>query len=880
MNDQCGPIGSILTNPIIALPPGQVSTYSAGFPFTIGEQYYDPNGVIGGMFLGYAKPLITADLACPTFGVGLTTSAGSTYATYGPPYLPIIIPPPQLLDLDPEWKRLCTGFLSNSPGLRSFAIFDPPRVLTPVGGFFSEEPTPLPVAAPAVETPKSNTPGTPPAQPVQIKSPSIPEATNSPDPGLSSPKISPVDPKKTAPDPAKNTEPTVDQLINPEEPPPVKPAKLETEKGQVSTKSGSLVSIQGSIAIPPKSPDQANKAPTPTEEQQAPPAINLPPQNNNPPPFKPIVVTAAGQTFKAEPTAISIAGATLLPGGGEITIAGTRISLAPSGTLLVNNSPIPIPQPPSKPSAVFTVGDQTFEANPTGFSIAGARVKPGDAPVIVSGTSIALDKLGELVIGSSSIQISRPEATPVLTVGGQIVTPNPAGFVVAGLTVLPGAAPLTISGTSIALNQDGGLIVGSSTVKLSPQTPTSNIITAEGFTFTAGPLQSNVVVDGATLVAGGPATSISGTPISLGIGGNLVIGSKTIDAAGQTPTPNTFSVDGLAFTVAPSGSAVAINGATLAPGGPGTTVAGTSVILQPDGKLVGSKTIDVPTQAPSSNIFTVGSLTFTAAPSSSAVAIFGTTLIPGGPGATIAGTSIALQSNGKLIIGSKTIDVPTQAPSSNTFTVGNLIFTASPSSSAVAVSGTTLIPGGPGATIAGTSIALQSNGKLIIGSKTIDVPTQAPNSNIFTVGSLIFTASPSSSVVAISGTTLTPGGPGATISGTSITLQPNGNLIVGDETLHLPASTPPPSIFTSNGLTFTSESSHIVVDGTTLLPGGPGATVAGTPVSVAPGGSLVVGSSTISAQAFEGGAGRMDGRGGLVLGFMVGGVLGVWLMVA
>ena len=62
------------------------------------------------MFEGTTKSLNVADLECPTFGLGPGTDTdGKPCRTTGPRYLPLIVPPPQVLSLDPEWLKACTG---------------------------------------------------------------------------------------------------------------------------------------------------------------------------------------------------------------------------------------------------------------------------------------------------------------------------------------------------------------------------------------------------------------------------------------------------------------------------------------------------------------------------------------------------------------------------------------------------------------------------------------------------------------------------------------------------------------------------------------------------------------------------------------------------
>ena len=131
IKDECGSFGPTLTNPIITLPPNVLSTYIPQ-DYSIGSTYTDPNvddGPDG--FVGRAEPLKVADLQCPTFGLGVGTSAdGSVYTTVGPPWLPIIIPPPEVFTHDPVWESICTD-LASYYVFYSFAILDPPIALTP-----------------------------------------------------------------------------------------------------------------------------------------------------------------------------------------------------------------------------------------------------------------------------------------------------------------------------------------------------------------------------------------------------------------------------------------------------------------------------------------------------------------------------------------------------------------------------------------------------------------------------------------------------------------------------------------------------------------------------------------------------------------------------
>ena len=114
VSDYCGAIESPLTSQLISFAPGALSTYEAPYS-SIGDQHLDPLSKIkhGGTAQEFPspKPLSIQDLECPTFGVGISTHPGrTTVTTIGPPWLPLISPPPEILTLNSDWDRICRGF--------------------------------------------------------------------------------------------------------------------------------------------------------------------------------------------------------------------------------------------------------------------------------------------------------------------------------------------------------------------------------------------------------------------------------------------------------------------------------------------------------------------------------------------------------------------------------------------------------------------------------------------------------------------------------------------------------------------------------------------------------------------------------------------------
>ena len=110
-------------NPTIALQPGRLSTlsYSAWpTPFEgIATKSYDFE-------------------ACPTWGLNNAFNSSMSfrpeeYLSVGAPWNPIILPPQELLDLDPAWK-LCEWVTDGGEYGFFYGAFDPPHILTSMTG--------------------------------------------------------------------------------------------------------------------------------------------------------------------------------------------------------------------------------------------------------------------------------------------------------------------------------------------------------------------------------------------------------------------------------------------------------------------------------------------------------------------------------------------------------------------------------------------------------------------------------------------------------------------------------------------------------------------------------------------------------------------------
>lgn len=183
-------------------------------------------------------------------------------------------------------------------------------------------------------------------------------------------------------------------------------------------------------------------------------------------------VTVKTHIFTANPSAFAIDGTTISAGGPGITIAGTPISLQPSGEGLVvggNAFVFAASAPPPESPTPITIGDQIFTPNPSAFAIVGTTISAGGPGVTVAGTFVSLQPSGAgLVMGSSTLALLTQATTPnAFTIASEIITPNPSGFSIAGTILSAGGAGITIQGTLVSLEASGsGLVVGSSTIAL------------------------------------------------------------------------------------------------------------------------------------------------------------------------------------------------------------------------------------------------------------------------------------------------------------------------------------------------------------------------------------------------------------------------------
>ena len=769
VTNDCGVVGSVYTDAIVAVPDGELSTVSLDIPIGASFDNWARPDV-----KSYTKPLKVADLACPTWGLKDSHDKDPyRYTTVGAPFNPIIVPPSQLISLDSEWLQ-CTSYpgvvwVGGDKGICQSLrneIFDPPRQLTPVAALL-----------PATETASITTAffqhqaTTFPAQPAGIGSPQLAANTNKPNIMTSDPKPSGVSnhdsfglaqvslalgkdhPVNVNKDPPVNAD--KDPPVNAEKDPPINvdkdpPVKVDIDPPVDADKSTPIDS--GNRPIESTSPGSVgNSAQNPSADTRHQPAGSN--QKN-----------AGGQPNALEIPELVMPDANPLldPKGNGAESSYQRLGQIIHNAFNGNGiSNAPNPQAttiglPRSASAVMVVAGLTAKIiNPSVVALAGTTISEDGKPVTISDKVFSLLPSNKIVIGAKpdeSHVFALPMSTPttVAIAHQPINIINPSTIAIAGTKLSVGGDAKVISNTIFSLNSAGNFFAKpistdshldshlDSHIYALPASNSATVEIAEQLVTIINP--STVAIAGTTLSIGGEAKSMSNTMFSLNSAGNLVVDPIKIDshtfslpATGSTAV----SVAGQLITVI-NPSTVAIAGTTLLIGGEVRSISNTMFSLNSAGNLVAepiydSHTFSLPATT-SATVSVAGQLITIINPST--IAIAGTTLIAGGKPITRSGTTMSLSPSDKLIIG---FDRPSiegfttvlSSGISSTFTLAGLTFTPT-SKSGVVVDGQTIFPGAPELSISGQSISLDAHGTLIVHGKSS--PVGEPPFSVFLIG--------------------------------------------------------------------------------------------------------------------------------------------------
>ena len=616
--DQCGPLGSTLTNPIITLAPGGLSTYVPQ-DYQIGSTYIDEAAAQVNLFMGTVKPLNIPDLQCPSFGIGIGTSAdGSVHTTVGPPWLPVIVPPQEAFSLDPSWEKFCTGLLSFAPGMISFAIYDPPHALSVASN----------LVAPPPEVPPTTAPSNVPANPTATLDPPVL--------GSSSPAILPGSP--------------VESVVPPTENPPAfqAPSKAQTGPDTTSARPAAVpldpaakvtMGPETSTLIPSASPPKAGIDPQPepsglgalifnafgksdpqsTGSASPVTVIHLPESGTE-------EVTVGGQVLSVYPSGVVFDRTSYSIGGPALSLSSNIVSLLPASTSEeapgVEHDEIPVPESGVKE---VTVGGQVVSISPSGIFLNGISYSVGGPAISLPGGVVTL--VPESASGKANeneYQIIPVPGSGVkqLTVGDQILSISPSGAFFDGTSYSVGGPAISLPGAVVSLAPTS-TIQGTPGLDDDPakdsDSLTSNIEIIDGHTVISTP--SGLAIDGSSILPGSSPITISNTVISLSPSNTLVVGSSSV-----TLSPQSFSALG-----------------HFLPG------------AHPAGFVIGDSTT---TFSDGAHPLTVDGLTIQA--KSTAILVDGIVLQPGGTGAMVHGSSVSLNQGGTLEIGPPPFAMPTR----------------------------------------------------------------------------------------------------------------------------------------------------------------------------------------------------------------------------
>ena len=515
VSDQCTTVGSVLTSPIITVTPGGLSTLrpEAGVyfgngiggvdNFTLGEVWSDPSGQ--GIHPQDIKPLNVRDLACPTWGLGLSTSAnGDIITTIGPPWLPLILPPMEIFSLDSKWASECTGFWSDFWTLDTLFLFDPPIALTPAALL---APTPLTRSIPADPTTVSERPSNSAgiARPASVPSDPAASPAKTGDPGKGSAVIASVNPASLPDSPAVSPNAKGDPPSDPK--------------------------VPSDPADPGDRPAESGTPPSSSPDPQSGDSQNLP--------LNPEVSIVPGPSQDVFPTTrVQGLGAIIYNAFGKAgpgVIGSSTVLSSQSDNLVTGTKATYLPGPSDTPlTQAYRVANEVFTPNPTAVSIADTTLSAGGPGVTIGNSVISLGQNGALRIDSSTIALptlSDPSFNKAYIIAGETFTPNPSLFSIASITISAGGPAATINGTPIRLLPSGTLLLDTSSISLLPSQVPSHRILFDGFDINAQP-SSFIVVDGVTVSAAAVGVAISGTRVSLEAGGQTIdIGTGRFAAA-------------------------------------------------------------------------------------------------------------------------------------------------------------------------------------------------------------------------------------------------------------------------------------------------------------------------------------------------------------
>ncbi|KAK3167258.1 hypothetical protein OEA41_010384 [Lepraria neglecta] len=202
------------------------------------------------------------------------------------------------------------------------------------------------------------------------------------------------------------------------------------------------------------------------------------------------ITIAGGQILPAtviNPSSVVVAGLSIEAGASAVQIEVQKVSMDPTASKIMVNGQahaLPLPVSPStSPVNNNALATALFATSAAGNTMQGlpspgvvlvdeeSVTRRGDL-ILISSTPVALDANGGLMLGSSTIQdlLPPPSISAPVTAGGNPVTILPNDVAIDSTILTPGALPITVSGTPISLNPSN-LVMGTSSIPVSLPLP-------------------------------------------------------------------------------------------------------------------------------------------------------------------------------------------------------------------------------------------------------------------------------------------------------------------------------------------------------------------------------------------------------------------------
>ena len=388
-------------------------------------------------------------------------------------------------------------------------------------------------------------------------------------------------------------------------------------------------------------------------------------------------------------------------------------------------------KPPSgekTPLAPIEIGASIYTADSKSeYHIGSKKLVPGAPPITIDNVPYSLDhSLMQLNAGSNTIPLIPLEtaqqipAPPIITIGEQQITADSASnYRIGTQTLIPGGPAITVNNVPYSLAPSAAALVSAGST-VNPSSPKNAILDIKPPILTIGSQiyvansASQYLIGAQTLIPGGPAITIQGTPYSLAPSAKaLIAGASTVSLSPTYDTVTLPAPSGL--TGEPIVSNYVIGTQTIVPGGPAVTINGVPYSLVPSATALVSGTQTIPLISKDSRLLptiTIAGNTFMAN-SASQYIVGSQTLMPGGSPITVSGVSYSLAPSATALVSNHvTVSLTPGLPQSTALTVDGQVLAPG---SAITVHGTKISFGSPGTdVVVGSSTEAIGLGGLII----------------------------------------------------------------------------------------------------------------------------------------------------------------------